>query len=111
MIYPLTKLFLFCVALTIVHELGHLAMAKAFKVEVVDYRFSSVSLNWQNLKKGRKCLIALAGPFATAIVALGLLSFNLRDYSLVALLFSLWDLLPFGSSDGQVAIRLLRRWR
>lgn len=110
-LYPLSELYIFVLLLFAIHEGGHLLASKMMGLTIIEYRFSSVSVDWKNLEPSEKIFITLSGSIATAIVSLFLFAMGFGDFSLVSAIFTLLDLFPALGTDGQVIFRLIGEQR
>jgi len=94
------------------HELAHVAAAKAFGVRVKRF-----GVNWKGPYTVREAgsvdqnmLIALTGPAMNLMISACLWPWMPR-FAFVNLWLGLFNLLPFKSSDGARALNCYREWR
>ena len=122
--FALLTALLFAVSV-LIHELGHVAAARAFKTPVVEVELNLLGGFTRYprglLSSGQEAAMAAAGPaasaalsavfFALAALGAGPLFYVFTMLTRVNLLLTIFNLLPASSLDGgQVVEALMRRW-
>lgn len=122
--FALLTALLFAVSV-LIHELGHVAAARAFKTPVVEVELNLLGGFTKYprgmLTAGQEAAMAAAGPAASAALSAGFFALAATGHgplfyvftmlARVNLLLTIFNLLPASSLDGgQIVEALMRRW-